>query len=149
MSVAEQERTGTAPVAGQRQTGRVFASLVAGVVIGAVEVVLAISFAALVFGGYLVLYLGDGIGLYLVAGSVTLALIAWRAGKRGVIGSVQDAAAAIIAAIALSTVLAAKGSSERVFLTVIATTMVVTLLAGVAFFVLGAFKLGNLVRFVP
>jgi SulP family sulfate permease len=150
VSVAEQERAGrTVPVSGQRQTGRVFASLIAGVVIGAVEVVLAISFAALVFGGYLVLYLGDGIGLYLVAGAVTLALIAWRAGGRGVIGSVQDAAAAIIAVIALSTVLAAKGSSERVFLTVIATTMVVTLLAGIAFLVLGAFRLGNLVRFVP
>jgi SulP family sulfate permease len=151
VAVSEQRQTGreTVAVSERRQTGRVFASLVAGVVIGAVEVVLAISFAALVFGGYLVLYLGDGIGLYLVAGSVTLALIAWRAGKRGVIGSVQDAAAAIISAIALSTVLAAKGSSERVFLTVIATTMVVTLLAGVAFFVLGAFKLGNLVRFVP
>ena len=44
----------------QRRSGQVLATVTAGVVIGAVEVVLAISFAALVFGGYLVQYLPDG-----------------------------------------------------------------------------------------
>ena len=36
-----------------------------------------------------------------------------------------------------------------VFLTVIAATLVVTVLCGVVFLVLGRFRLGNLVRFVP
>ena len=40
-----------------------FASLAAGVIIGAVEAVLAIAFAAFVFGGLLVGRLSDGIGL--------------------------------------------------------------------------------------
>ena len=43
------------------------AMLAAGAIIGAVEVVLAVAFAALVFGGATPRHLGDGIGLYLVA----------------------------------------------------------------------------------
>src|SRR5919202_3385111 len=102
------------------------ASLTAGVIIGAVEVVLAVSFAALVFGGYLVQFLANGIGLYLLAAALTLAIMAWRAGSRGVVGSVQDAAAAVLAIVATQTALNTKGSLDRAFLTVVAATLVVT-----------------------
>jgi SulP family sulfate permease len=125
------------------------ASVIAGAVIGVVEVVLAISFAALVFGGYLAQYLPDGIGLYLAAAALTLAFLAWSAGTRGVVGSVQDATAAVLAIIATTTALATFGGPERSFLTVVAASMVVTVLAGLALFVLGQFRRGNLVRFVP
>jgi sulfate permease, SulP family len=138
------------------------ATVAAGVIIGAVEAVLAIAFAAFVFGGLLVGRLSDGIGLYLVAAVLTLAILAWRAGSRGVVGSVQDAAAAVLAIVASTT--AAKAAAiqqvadathlqnfERpdVFLTVIAATLVVTVLCGVVFAALGTLRLGNLVRFVP
>jgi sulfate permease, SulP family len=136
-------------VSEQRRSGRVLASITAGLVIGVVEVVLAISFAALVYGGYLAYFLANGIGLYLVAAALTLAVLALRAGSRGVVGSVQDAAAAVLAIIATQTALDAFGSINRAFLTVVAATLVVTLLTGVAFLVLGTFRLGNLVRFVP
>jgi SulP family sulfate permease len=125
------------------------AALAAGLVIGAVEVVLAISFAALVYGGYLAYFLSRGIGMYLVAAAVTLAILAWRAGSRGVVGSVQDAAAAVLAIVATTTALDAFGSLDRAFLTVIAATVVVTLATGLTFALLGVFKLGNLVRYVP
>jgi SulP family sulfate permease len=135
-------------------------SLAAGLIIGAVEAVLAIAFAAFVFGGLLVGRLGDGIGLYLVAAVLTLGILAWRAGSRGVVGSVQDAAVAVLGVVATTTaarvaLLAAETTSgdafepPDVFLTVIAATLVVTVLCGVVFFALGRFKLGNLVRFVP
>jgi SulP family sulfate permease len=140
----------------------VFASLAAGVIIGAVEAVLAIAFAAFVFGGLLVSRLADGIGLYLVAAALTLGILAWRAGRRGVVGSVQDAAAAVLAVVASTTaakvaditkVAQAAGLKDYekpdVFLTVIAATLVVTVLCGIVFLALGTFRLGNLVRFVP
>jgi SulP family sulfate permease len=132
-----------------RRSVGLLATLAAGAVIGAIEAVLAISFAALVFGGYLASFLADGIGLYLTAAALTLAILAWRAGARGVVGSVQDAAAAVLAIVATNTALAAFGSLNRAFLTVVAATLVVTLLTGVAFMALGTFRLGNLVRFVP
>jgi SulP family sulfate permease len=138
------------------------ASIAAGLIIGAVEAVLAVAFAAFVFGGLLVGRLGDGIGLYLVAAVLTLAILAWRAGSRGVVGSVQDAAVAVLAVVASATAAKAAelarvaestsvGDYEKpdIFLTVIAATLVVTVLCGVVFAVLGTFRLGNLVRFVP
>jgi SulP family sulfate permease len=123
--------------------------LIAGAVIGAVEAVLAVSFAALVFGGYLVLFLSNGVGLYLLAGAITLVILALRGGRRGVVGSVQDAAAAVLAVVAGRTAVGAYGSPYRSFLSVVAVTMVVTLATGVTFLALGTFRLGNLVRFVP
>jgi SulP family sulfate permease len=136
--------------------------LAAGVIIGAVEVVLAVAFAAFVFGGTLVRNLGDGIGLYLVAAALTLGFLGWRAGSRGVVGSVQDAATAVLAGVA-ATMAARVLELERqaqasgvtgyerpdILLTVIATTLVVTLLCGLVFYTLGRFRAGNLVRFVP
>jgi sulfate permease, SulP family len=140
----------------------VLGTLAAGVIIGAVEVVLAVAFAAFVFGGTLIRNLGDGIGLYLVAAALTLGFLAWRAGERGVVGSVQDAATAVLAGVAatmaarvleLEHQAQASGITDfvrpNIFLTVIATTLVVTAMCGVVFYTLGRFRAGNLVRFVP
>ena len=133
----------------QRRSERALATITAGVVIGVVEVVLAISFAALVYGGYLAQFLADGIGLYLVAAAITLAILAWRSGARGVVGSVQGAVVAVLAVVATTTALHTFGSSNRAFVTVVAMTMVVTVLTGITFLVIGTFKRGNLIRFVP
>jgi SulP family sulfate permease len=132
------------------------------VILGAVETVLAVAFAAFVFGGLLADKLDEGLGLYLAAAGLTLALFAWRGGARGVIGSVQDAATAVIALVAAAAatkaadlarvaVMAGVNDFEApdIFLTVVAATLVVTVLCGVVFLVLGIFRLGNVVRFVP
>lgn len=149
-------------MAQERQRVGTLATVAAGLIIGAVEAVLAIAFAAFVFGGYIAAHLPDGIGLYLVAAALTLGFLAWRAGRRGVVGSVQDAAAAVLAIVAQTT--AAKALSIQqvaqatglkdfeapdVFLTVVAATLVVTVSCGVLFWVLGRFRLGNVVRYVP
>jgi sulfate permease, SulP family len=138
------------------------AALAAGVIIGAVEVVLAVAFAAFVFGGALIRNLGDAIGLYLVAAALTLGFLAWRAGSRGVVGSVQDAATAVLAVVASTTafristlrqIAQSTGVTDYVapdiFLTVIGATLLVTVSCGVVFYILGRFRAGNLVRFVP
>jgi sulfate permease, SulP family len=125
------------------------ATITAGVVIGVIEVLLAIAFAALMFGGYLGQYLPDGIGLFLVAAAITLALFAWRAGTRGVVGGLQEAVLAVLAIVATTVAAHTFGSSNRAFVTVVATIIVVTVLTGITFLVMGALKAGNLIRFVP
>jgi sulfate permease, SulP family len=150
------------PTTERRRTAGPLATAAAGVIIGAVETVLAVAFAAFVFGGYLLARLADGIGLYLAAAAITLAVLAVRAGRRGVVGSVQDAAVAVLAgaagaaatkAVTLERQARASGALDYeapdIFLTVIAATLVVTVLCGLVFLALGTFKLGNLVRFVP
>ena len=128
---------------------KVVVTVSAGTVIGVVEVVLAISFAVLVFSGFLEDARPSGIGIYLVAASLTLAILAWRAGVRGVVGSVQDAAVPVLAIVASSAALHTFGGVDQAFLTVVAATMIVTLLTALTFLVLGTFRLGNLARFIP
>ena len=103
-----------------------------------------------------------GIGLYLGAAVLTLGFLAWRAGPRGVVGSVQDAPAAVLAIVA--TVVAAKAAElahtaqisgltdydpPDIFLTVVTAGIFVTVLCGIVFAVIGRFRLGGLIRFVP
>ena len=128
---------------------RVIVTVSAGAVIGVVEVVLAISFAVLVFSGFLEDARPSGIGIFLVAASLTLAILAWRAGVRGVVGSVQDAAVPVLAIVASSAALHTFGGVDQAFLTVVAATMIVTLFTALTFLVLGTFRLGNLARFIP
>jgi SulP family sulfate permease len=136
-------------VAEERSSG-LPATLVAGGLIGAVGAVFAISFAALVFGGGRVAdFIADGISLYLGAAALTLAILAWLGGSRGVVGGLQPASAAVLAIVTATVAVTTFGSPERSFLTVIAATLVVTVLCGVAFLVMGIYRLGNLLRFVP
>jgi sulfate permease, SulP family len=136
-------------VSEQRRTARWPTTVAAGVIIGAVEAFLAVSFAALVFGGYLEDFIPDGIALYLGAAALTLAILAWRAGTRGVVGGMQATTAAVLAVVAATTAVGAFGSPGRAFLTVVAATLAVTVLSGAIFLVLGMIRRGNLIRFVP
>jgi sulfate permease, SulP family len=136
-------------VSEQRRTAGWPTTVAAGVIIGAVEAILAISFAALVFGGYLEDFIPDGIALYLGAAALTLAILAMRAGTRGVVGGMQAATAAVLAVVAATTAVGTFGSPERAFLTVVAATLAVTVLSGAIFLVLGMLRRGNLIRFVP
>jgi sulfate permease, SulP family len=149
-------------VSEQRRLGRAITVLSAGVVLGLVEVILAVAFATLVFGGRLVQFWPNAIGLCLLGAAITMGILAWRAGKRGVVGSVQDAAAAVLAFISMKVSIATfatllpdvrgtpvRGTPQDAFLTTVAAILVVTTLCGITFLVLGTFKLGNVVRFIP
>ncbi len=127
----------------------VVAWLTAGAIIGVIEVVLASSFAALIVGAAIPGHLADVVGLFLAAATLVLAVIAWASGTRGVVGSLQDGPAAVLAVVAASTAAAATGGSATRFLSVVGVVVVSTLLSGVVLLVLGALRLGNVVRFVP
>jgi SulP family sulfate permease len=127
-----------------------FGTIVAGIVIGAVEVVFAVAFASLVFAGYFEFYfLDDGVGLYLGAAALTLAFMAWRAGSRGIVGGLQGTGAAMMAIVSASAVVHGAGSPQDIFLSAIAAIAVATVLCGVVFWRLGSRRRGDLIRFVP
>jgi SulP family sulfate permease len=136
-------------VSEQGRTGRWPMVLVAGAVIGVVEAVFAVAFASLVFGGSLFYRLAEGIGLYLGAAFLTLAILAWRAGKRGVVGSLQGTGVVLLSIVAATTGVRARGSPHEGFLAVVAATVVVTVLCGVVFLVLGMRRRGDLIRYIP
>jgi sulfate permease, SulP family len=142
MGVAEET------VPGQRAV--TFGTVVAGIVIGAVEIIFAVAFASLVFAGYFEFYfLDDGVGLYLGAAALTLAFMAWRAGSRGIVGGLQGTGAAMMAIVSASAVVHAAGSPQDVFFSAIVAIAVATVLCGVVFLRLGSRRRGDLIRFVP
>jgi sulfate permease, SulP family len=124
-------------------------TVTAGVVVGVMEVVLATSFAALVFTGPLAPHLPAGIGLGLVAAAAILITVALLSSYRGMLGSVQDISAAVLSLVAASIVADLPPDDPRIFVTVVAAIALTSLLTGGLFLVLGTFRLGDLIRFVP
>jgi len=129
---------------------RLLPSLTSGVLVGMHEVIFALSVGSLVFSGELVPYLPYGIGIALVTAAITLVGISLGSSAPGVIGSSQDSPTAILAVIAAALVgtLSAAGVEDKLT-TVLVAIAVTTLLTGISFLILGCFKLGGLVRFVP
>lgn len=131
------------------QTDTLLASLMAGLVIGTIEVMIIISYSALIFSGPLAADLATGFGLILMTGVIVLLVISLTGSLPGVIGSVQDSPSALLAVMAatLASTLAARG--EAPLATVIASFVIASSLTGVFLLLLGIFKKGDLVRFIP
>jgi len=129
------------------QDSRLIPGVTAGLLAGAIEVVLAVSFAALVFAGPLERHLPAGISLALLSGVVTLLVLAARSSFPMTIGSVQDTTAVIMGLIASG--IAASVPAERDLLDVVLAIAVTSTLAGAFFLLLGSLRLGNLVRYMP
>lgn len=130
---------------------RLVASLTAGVIVGLLEILLAISFAALIFAGPLSTFVANGIGLILLASIITITTISLFTSLPGVVGGSQDIPPAILAVIAASiaNTLSATNDEQEVFLTVVATIGITALVTGIFLWGLGQFKLSGLVRFLP
>ena len=127
----------------------VIPTLTAGVVIGVLEVVLASSFAALIFSGDASVHVPSAIGLTLFGAIAIMTLVGILTSLPPTVASVQDTTAAVLALIAVSITAEMPPESHETFLTVVAAVAVSSLLAGTFFLVLGRFGLGDLVRFVP
>jgi SulP family sulfate permease len=127
----------------------VIPTLTAGVVIGVLEVVVASSFAALIFSGDASVHVPSAIGLTLFGAIAIMTVVGILTSLPPTVASVQDTTAAVLALIAVSITAEMPPESHETFLTVVAAVAVSSLLAGTFFLVLGRFGLGDLVRFVP
>ncbi len=122
----------------------------AGVVIGVVDVIYAISLAALIFAGDISPYVANGIGLILLGWLPPLLLINLFSSHKGIFTAGQDAPAAILAVTAAGIMRNMLSTTpQEKFITVVATSMLTTVLTGLVYVLLGQFKLGSLVRFLP
>ena len=130
---------------------RLLTGLTSGLVVGVIEVIFAISFAALIFAGQLSIFTPTAIGLALVGAIITGIVIAILTTLPGIVSGVQDAPAAILAITSASIVASMPiGSTDlEIFITVVAVIALTTILCGVFFLGMGYFNLGGLVRFLP
>ena len=124
--------------------------LSAGLVMGVVDVIFYISLAALIFSGDASPYVAKGIGLILLGGIPPLILVNLFSSHTGNVPAAQDAPAAILAVMAAGIMQSMSSSSlQEKIITVIAVIVLTTLSTGLFFILLGQFKLGSLVRFLP
>lgn len=128
---------------------RLIPTLSFGLLLGALEVVLAISLAALIFGGRLSAHLEAGIGLGLLSAVVVIVTVALRSSLPSAVASVQDSTAAVLAVIAAGIAAEVPAAGEERFLTVVVALGLTTLASGLFLYGLGLLRLGNLIRFMP
>lgn len=126
-------------------------NLIAALVAGLLEIVIAISFAALIFSGELAGFVANGIGLFLLAAIIFLTIVSLFTSLPGTVSGLQDIPTAILTVTAASLVsqLGTTSTAEEKFFTVVAAIGLTTLVTGLFFWGLGQFKLGGLVRFLP
>ncbi len=130
---------------------RLIPGVAAGVVAGVINVIVAISLAALIFAGDLSSFVSQGIGLILLGGIVALVVTGLLSSFPGTLTATQDAPGAILAvlAVAILKALPADTPSLERFMTVAGAMATASLLTGLGFILLGQFRLGALVRFLP
>ena len=123
--------------------------LSAGLVIGVTELIFAISLGALIYAGQDA-YVANGIGLILLGSLPPLLIMSFFSSYKGSFSMPQDAPAAILAVMATGILRSITATTSREkFITVAAMVVITTLLTGLFFILLGHFKLGSLVRFLP
>lgn len=129
---------------------RLLPGLTSGVLMGIVEIIVALSLGSLVFSGSLAVYLPYGIGMALVTAAVMMIATSLTSLVPGVIGSAQDTSTVILAVIAAGLVgTLSSAGAETILTTILVAIAISALLTGIFFLALGYFKMGRLVRFVP
>ncbi|MGD8750880.1 MAG: SulP family inorganic anion transporter, partial [Anaerolineales bacterium] len=125
-------------------------SLMLGMLIGLTEVFFAISMGSLLFSGELKAYLPLSIGIALFTGMIMLVGISIMGSVPVIIGTLQDSPNVIMVIVVSGLVSSAKNVGlENKLEIVLVTIAITTLLSGGILLLIGSFKLGGLVRFVP
>jgi SulP family sulfate permease len=129
----------------------VLPALTTALVTGFLSIVTCISYPAVIFSGPLEVYLTTGIGIGLVSAVVIGTAVVLTSTFPGCIGYSQSEPAVVIAIIAASMTSTLQGSQHaaQILPTLFAITIVSSAVCGVALLLLGRFRLGNLVRYIP
>jgi SulP family sulfate permease len=128
----------------------IISNLTSTVILGILNTSIVVSFATLIFAGTCPEYFASGVAFFLLAGSIGSILLALFSSYEGTIGCLQDVPSAISGLMAVSLAGMLAGSSqETIFANIFTVILLATLMTGIAFVLLGYFKLGNLVRFIP
>ena len=136
-------------VADELRPGQLARSLVAGALGSVLQVIVTISFAALVFSGQIAGDLAYGIGWFLVGDLLIVLVVTLLSSYPGSLAVIQDAPVAILAPAVAAVAAGAALEASALVPTVVATIVVSSIATGLLLIVLGSFRLGGLVRFLP
>jgi len=124
--------------------------LTTGLVFGISNAVIAMAYALLIFSGELTVHLPVGITLLLLGNAIIALVTALSSSFPGVLASVQDSPS-VIMSVVIAAMLAGMPSAslETKLYTALAAIMITSLLTGVVCWLLGRFKVGYLVSYIP
>ncbi len=126
-------------------------SLAAGFLTFLLEIIVVISFTALIFSGDLARQLPYAVGFIVAGDALLCAVVALLSSYPGSIAVEQDAPSAILALVVAATLAAlpARTSAGEQFSTVVVMIVGTTVFSGLFFILLGVLRLGGLARFLP
>lgn len=125
-------------------------NLLAGSFIGIISSFWAISVAALLFSDRLMQFLGDGITMMLMGQLVMCLFIAFYSPLKGEMACIQTSPAIVVMVI-INNIISSNPniSDHELFILATSAIIITTLITGISFILLGHFKLGELVRYIP
>jgi len=125
-------------------------TMIAAGMTGVFTIIAASSFASLIFAGPLQPFTGNGIWLMLWTALVVGILVALTSSLRGVVAIPQDRIAPIMAVLVAGVVgQMPNASPEAQCRAAIAAITMVSLITGVILYLLGRFKMGDLLQYIP
>jgi SulP family sulfate permease len=130
---------------------RILLGLTAGLIVGLITIVLEISLASLLFSGDLSGFLTRGVGFLLFGSFIVLIVASLTSRFAGIIVAPQDTPIALLTLVVagISVSMPATASSDDLFITVVASIVITSILVGLVFWFMGTFRLGKLIRYVP
>jgi SulP family sulfate permease len=134
-----------------RAAGLLLETVVAGIICGFLAVVMSISFASILLPPRLAAYLPVAAGVALFTTAVSALVSALTSDIRGAVSIIQEVPLVVMASLAAPIAAAVSlhaGPGESA-VTVFVATALATILTGIVLLVLGYFRLGGLVRYVP
>ena len=126
-------------------TTKAVSALFVGFTSGLGLLVAQIAFAIFIFSGPLAPYSSQGVGLVLFGNFAACLVIALAGGYRGAISGLSPLLVVVMALIGAG--IDAEG--RTLFVTTAAALIISAVVTGVLFFLIGRFRLSNLMRFVP
>ncbi|MBP6682307.1 MAG: SLC26A/SulP transporter family protein [Halioglobus sp.] len=130
---------------------RVIAILLAGIIAGLVTLITSVSFAALMFNGKLAPFISSGITILIATAVVGGSIFSLFSSCRPLVAMPDDDTAPILALMVTMVVAGfpAGTPAEVLFVTAYGALACTAVLTGLALALLGIFRLGSLVRFLP
>jgi SulP family sulfate permease len=115
------------------------------------QLVVIISFAALIYSGPLASQVGEAIGMIVLGNAAAVLIVALLSSYAGSVAVGQDAPSAILATTVAAAIggLAGPQSAEQRLATAVAIVVGASVISGLVFLLLGAFRLGGVARYLP
>lgn len=124
-------------------------SLISAFFIYILEIIFVLAFTSLIYSGELSSQIPRALGFIIFGDALLCILVSALSSNLGQLAVEQDIPGAMLAVIAVGVIAALSGREYVQFATVTIMIVITSLMTGFLFLILGFFKLGGLIRFLP